>query len=362
MLVRNPVLDRPMQIRRCVKSEQPSLYRNTRRPRSLGAWESPTSASLSHSHGARRDSKVTAAKMADPTGRQIVASRRRNRCVNARSHLFFNDLDSLSVSSSFGSPSLVRTSGFEPPLVRRAAPAQEALQISSQFFKRLHLARPNDQDAPSLISQRLNCSLVPLDVRGEFLLPILDVRFWLGGVFAPGMAMPITPVYEYGLVFCMQDDVGSARQLVDVRLEIVSQRRQTTLHRSFWSGILPPYGGHPSTGLWRCIHGPFIHSRDEGAISSRPPKPTRWLSRAASLGLQGRGKRALQASFPIRWKTMRQVQSRNPIVAEPHPRSNAPISDAARHPLCARRIENHPGTLEDEPPREASVLGRALDA
>ena len=59
--------------------------------------------------------------------------------------------------------------------------------------------------------------------------------------------MPITSVYEDGLVFCMQDDVGSAWQMVDVRLEIISQRRQTTLHRSFRCGVSPSYGSHPST-------------------------------------------------------------------------------------------------------------------
>ena len=42
--------------------------------------------------------------------------------------------------------------------------------------------------------------------------------------------MPIASVYEDDLVFCMENDVGSARQLLDVRLEIESQSRHTHTH------------------------------------------------------------------------------------------------------------------------------------
>ena len=183
--------------------------------------------------------------------------------------------------------------------------------------------------------------------------------------------MPITSVYEDGLVLCTDDNVGSTWQLIDVRLEIMAQRRQTTLHRSFGGSVSPSYGGHSSTGLRRCIHGPFdplARRRSYSiALCAEPMVIGRRIAWPSKLGnLRAAAFLADQmednAASLIRWKIMRQVPSRNPIVAEPHLRSNAPVSGAARHPPCARRIENHLGTLEDEPPREASTLWRELDA
>ena len=91
-------------------------------------------------------------------------------------------------------------------------------------------------------------------------------------------------------------------------------------------------------------------------------RPTTWLPGAASRDLHRRGTHALQTPFSIRWQTRQQVPSRIPIVAVLHLQSSAPASDGAQHLLCARRIENHPGTPEDEPPREASTPSRELDA
>ncbi len=90
--------------------------------------------------------------------------------------------------------------------------------------------------------------------------------------------MPITSVYEDGLVFCMEDDVGSTRQLVDLRLEIVSQRRHPATTRTDRSGAV---FRRLTAAILRLVSGAAsmghsIHSRDEDAIPSCLPRPTRW--------------------------------------------------------------------------------------
>ena len=135
--------------------------------------------------------------------------------------------------------------------------ANEFAQLSRKVFAGAHLARPHDQNAPSLISQRFDCSFVSPYVCGEFVFPKLSVRLWRGSVFTPRMAMPIASMYEDGFLFRTENDIGTTRQLLDVRIEIISQCRQTTLYRLFRCRVSPPHGGHPSTGFWRWIHQPF---------------------------------------------------------------------------------------------------------
>ena len=135
--------------------------------------------------------------------------------------------------------------------------ANEFAQLSRKVFAGAHLARPHDQTAPSLISQRFDCSFVSPYVCGEFVFPKLSVRLWRGSVFTPRMAMPIASMYEDGFLFRTENDIGTTRQLLDVRIEIISQCRQTTLYRLFRCRVSPPHGGHPSTGFWRWIHQPF---------------------------------------------------------------------------------------------------------
>ena len=135
--------------------------------------------------------------------------------------------------------------------------ANKFAQLSRKVFAGAHLARPHDQNAPSLISQRFDCSFVSPCVCGEFVFPKLSVRLWRGSVFTPRMAMPIASMYEDGFLFRTENDIGSTRQLLDVRIEIISQCRQTTLYRLFRYRVSPPHGGHPPTGFWRWIHQPF---------------------------------------------------------------------------------------------------------
>ena len=169
--------------------------------------------------------------------------------------------------------------------------------------------------------------------------------------------MPITSVYEDGLVFHMKNDIGSTRQLLDVRLEIRIPKKTDNSARIVLEQCFAALR-QPFSDWFLALHPWVIRSIRATKtlfhrVSSGQPDGDHAQLR---LAFKVWAAYASQTSIPIRRTTRQRDPSRNPTVAEPHPRSNAPISVAARHLLCARRIENHRGTLEDEPPRAASTL------
>ena len=153
-LVGNLVPDRPLQLRRCMESAQPLLYRITHRPTSLGPWERPHESlrvqvrqrSPGWQNNPREEDRCRRS-----TSRNVPTPNRvRQRAISSNSSTTLPSPRSLLRSArqiSFG------PSGSKPDLARRSAPIHEAAQLSSQIFDLLHLTGPNDQDTPSLISQ-----------------------------------------------------------------------------------------------------------------------------------------------------------------------------------------------------------------
>ena len=135
--------------------------------------------------------------------------------------------------------------------LRTFDPFDQGISQSEQGISLACRALPNGQYAPSTGYQRVNGSLIALDIACELGCPKLRTRCRQLCVFAMGVHMPKASMDKNCHFPARQNHIGSARKILPVKAKPIPRRKEHLSNKQLRARVLAPDARHhPTSNGW----------------------------------------------------------------------------------------------------------------
>lgn len=129
-------------------------------------------------------------------------------------------------------------------------------QKSSQFLDKLikifQFTFPDDQHFPTQIEQALKMLAITHHVPIELFVPVFGIAAGARRVLASRMLVPETAVHKYNFTMSGQDNIGFARQILDVQTKAIPHAVDQRTDDLFRVGILSADLCHHPAAFFGC--------------------------------------------------------------------------------------------------------------